>query len=35
MRFGQDPALGSGPLATVFQDVLTLLVYFSFIAVMY
>ena len=35
MRLGQDPALGSGPLATVFQDVLTLLVYFAFIAVLY
>lgn len=35
MRFGQDPALGSGPLATVFQDVLTLLVYFAFVAMLY
>jgi magnesium transporter len=28
-RSGRDPALGSGPLATVIQDVLTLLVYFA------
>lgn len=27
-RLGRDPALGSGPLATIFQDVLSLLVYF-------
>jgi magnesium transporter len=27
-RLGRDPALGSGPLATVVQDILTLLVYF-------
>jgi magnesium transporter len=28
-RGGRDPALGSGPLATVVQDVLSLLVYFG------
>lgn len=28
-RYGRDPALGSGPLATVFQDVLSLLAYFA------
>jgi len=28
-RFGLDPAYGSGPLATIIQDVLTLLVYFG------
>jgi magnesium transporter len=28
-RFGLDPAYGSGPLATVIQDVLSLLVYFA------
>jgi magnesium transporter len=28
-RSGRDPAMGSGPLATVIQDVLSLLVYFS------
>jgi magnesium transporter len=28
-RFGRDPAFGSGPLATVVQDLLTLLIYFA------
>jgi len=28
-RAGRDPALGSGPLATVVQDILSLLVYFA------
>jgi magnesium transporter len=28
-RSGRDPAFGSGPIATVIQDVLTLLVYFG------
>jgi magnesium transporter len=28
-RLGRDPALGSGPLATVIQDILSLLVYFA------
>lgn len=27
-RMGLDPAFGSGPLATIFQDILSLLVYF-------
>lgn len=27
-RFGKDPALGSGPLATVLQDILSLVIYF-------
>jgi magnesium transporter len=27
-RLGRDPAFGSGPLATIVQDVLTLLIYF-------
>jgi acyl dehydratase len=31
-RFGIDPALGSGPVATIVQDVLTLLVYFAVLA---
>lgn len=35
LRFRQDPAFGSGPLATVIQDVLTLLVYFWFVEVLY
>lgn len=34
-RFKRDPAFGSGPLATVIQDVTTLLIYFGFIAVIY
>lgn len=28
-RAGRDPALGSGPIATVIQDILSLLVYFA------
>lgn len=28
-RFGQDPAFGSGPLATVIQDLLSLLIYLT------
>jgi magnesium transporter len=28
-RGGRDPAMGSGPLATVIQDVVSLLVYFG------
>ena len=28
-RVGRDPAYGSGPLATIVQDVLTLLIYFA------
>ena len=28
-RLGRDPAMGSGPLATVIQDILSLLVYFA------
>jgi magnesium transporter len=28
-RTGRDPAFGSGPLATVIQDILSLLVYFA------
>jgi magnesium transporter len=28
-RLGGDPAMGSGPLATVIQDILSLLVYLS------
>ena len=32
-RFGHDPALGSGPVATVIQDVVSLLVYFLMAAV--
>jgi len=28
-RAGKDPAFGSGPLATVVQDLLSLLIYFA------
>jgi len=28
-RLGRDPAMGSGPLATVIQDILSLLVYLA------
>lgn len=31
-RFGADPAYGSGPLATILQDVLTLAIYFGCIS---
>ncbi len=33
-RFGQDPAYGSGPVATIVQDVLSLLTYFMVAAVL-
>jgi magnesium transporter len=28
-RLGKDPAYGSGPLATVIQDLISILVYFA------
>lgn len=28
-RFGKDPAYGSGPIATIIQDVLSLIIYFT------
>jgi magnesium transporter len=28
-RLGRDPAFGSGPLATVVQDLLSILIYFA------
>lgn len=31
-RFGIDPAYGSGPLATIVQQVITLLIYFGFVS---
>jgi magnesium transporter len=34
-KLKRDPAFGSGPLATVIQDVLTLLTYFVFVSVLY
>lgn len=30
-RTGRDPALGSGPVATIIQDVLSLLVYLTLV----
>lgn len=33
-RFGSDPAYGSGPLATIVQDILSLLIYFAFVTAM-
>jgi magnesium transporter len=30
-RFGRDPAFGSGPLATVIQDLLSIVVYFAIV----
>ena len=32
-RLGLDPAYGSGPMATIVQDVLTLLIYFAGVSV--
>lgn len=32
-RLGTDPAYGSGPLATILQDVLTLLIYFGCVSI--
>ncbi len=32
-RLGRDPAFGSGPLATIIQDVLTLLIYFAVVSI--
>jgi magnesium transporter len=32
-RLGSDPAFGSGPLATIVQDVLSLLIYFAAVSV--
>lgn len=29
-RFGIDPAFGSGPLATVIQDLASIVIYFGF-----
>jgi magnesium transporter len=33
-RMGSDPALGSGPVATIIQDVLSLLIYFAIATIM-
>jgi magnesium transporter len=32
-RLGRDPAFGSGPLATVLQDLLSIVIYFAFVIV--
>jgi magnesium transporter len=32
-RLGSDPAYGSGPLATIVQDLLSLLTYFLIVSV--
>jgi magnesium transporter len=32
-RAGSDPALGSGPVATILQDVLSLLIYFAIVSI--
>jgi len=34
-RHGRDPALGSGPLATIVQDILSLLVYFATVSLLF
>ena len=31
-RLGTDPAFGSGPVATIIQDVLTIAIYFAVMA---
>jgi magnesium transporter len=33
-RLGKDPAYGSGPLATIIQDLLSLLIYLSVISLL-
>jgi len=33
-RLGRDPAFGSGPLATVLQDLLSIVIYFAFVTVL-
>ena len=33
-RMGMDPALGSGPMATILQDILSLLVYFIVVTIL-
>jgi magnesium transporter len=32
-RLGTDPAFGSGPVATIIQDVLTIAIYFAVMTV--
>ena len=33
-KLGTDPAFGSGPLATIVQDVLTLVIYFGCVSIL-
>jgi magnesium transporter len=33
-RAGKDPAFGSGPVATIIQDVLSLLIYFTIVSLL-
>jgi magnesium transporter len=33
-RLGRDPAFGSGPLATVIQDLLSILIYLAAVTVL-
>ena len=33
-RFGTDPAYGSGPLATIIQDILSLMIYFMVVSML-
>ena len=33
-RFGKDPAYGSGPVATILQDLLSLLTYFLMVSIL-
>ena len=33
-RFGRDPAFGSGPIATIVQDVLSLVIYFVVVSLL-
>jgi magnesium transporter len=35
VRLGTDPAFGSGPVATVIQDVLSLLIYFAIVGALF
>lgn len=33
-RYGRDPAFGSGPIATIIQDVLSLVIYFAIVTLL-
>jgi magnesium transporter len=34
-RLGLDPAFGSGPVATIIQDVLTIIIYFTVMTLLF